>query len=56
MKRNGLLDRVNREKEAAMIQTHRFTRQLMVDLSYGAGNCGRTGRWLGSVRCFPRSG
>ena len=38
MNRNGFLDRVNRDKEAAMIQTHRFTRQLMVDLSYVALN------------------
>lgn len=38
MKKNGFLDRMNREKEKAMIQTHRFTRQLMVDLSYVALN------------------
>lgn len=38
MKQNAFLMRVEREKQAAMLQTHRFTRQLMVDLTYIALN------------------
>ena len=35
-KKSGFLDRIEQEKKAAMLETHRFTRQLMVDLSYEA--------------------
>jgi hypothetical protein len=38
MKKNSFIDRMEREKQAAMIQTHRFTRQLMVDLTFIALN------------------
>lgn len=38
MKKNTFLDRMEREKQAAMLQTHRFTRQLMVDLTFIALN------------------
>ena len=38
MKKNTFLDRMEREKQAAMLQTHRFTRQLMVDLAFIALN------------------
>ena len=34
MKRNSYLDRVQKQKEAAALEAHRFTRQLMVDLPY----------------------
>lgn len=38
MKKNAFLDRMEREKQAAMLQTHRFTRQLMCDLAFIALN------------------
>lgn len=37
-KKSGFLARVEHEKQAAMLETHRFTRQMMVALSYIALN------------------
>ena len=36
--KNALLQRIEREKNAAALEAHRFTRQLMVDLSFIALN------------------
>lgn len=38
MKRNALLDRIQKQRDAAALEAHRFTRQLMVDLAYIALN------------------
>ena len=37
-KKSGFLGRIEQEKKAAMLETHRFTRQMMVDLSFIALN------------------
>lgn len=33
MKNNSFMDRIERQKQAAMLSTHRFTRQLMIDVA-----------------------
>ena len=38
MKKNAFLARVDRQIQAEKLETHRFTRQMMVDLSYIALN------------------
>ena len=34
MKRNALIGRIEKQKHDAALEAHRFTRQLIVDLSY----------------------